>query len=174
MLTESENSDVNSVREDHEPRVQHNLLDKIMSFVDGARRSCEHLRDTKYGTQRRSYNPVSSHQTPSRGHDLRQWEDHRPIRHHDLPSSWDEVRREYDHRDDDKHAQHECDPKSLEDLRHLEPEVRALDLLLRRAPRNVVGEKMREQGLREMDGEAAEEEEALKMTTIKNCAKEGQ
>ena len=41
-------------------------------------------------------------------------------------------------------------------------EVRALDLLLGCAPGDIVREKMRKQGLGQVDGEAAEEEEAAR------------
>lgn len=81
-----------------------------------------------------------------------------PARH--APALGDRVRSEDDHADAEDGADHEGYPEALEDLGHLEPEVGALDLLFRRTPGDVVRERVCEKGLREMDAEAAEEEEA--------------
>ena len=53
----------------------------------------------------------------------------------------------------------ERDAEAGDDLGNLLPEVRALHFFLRRAPRDVVREQVREKGLREMDAQAAKEEE---------------
>ena len=73
--------------------------------------------------------------TPERDSD---GEDHRPRRAQDLPPARDEVRRQDDHRDAHDDRRDEREPEPAQDLRHLEPEVRLFDLLLRRAPRDVV------------------------------------
>lgn len=74
----------------------------------------------------------------------RQWEDDRPVIIVDPPSFRDEVECHDDHQDAREYAQHECEPEPLENLGHLQPEVRPLDLLLRRAPGDIVREQMRE------------------------------
>lgn len=94
--------------------------------------------------------------TPKRDSD---GEDHRPRRAQDLPPARDEVRRQHDHRNTHDDRRDEREPEPAQDLRHLEPEVRLLHLLLRRAPRDVVREQVREQRLRQVDAQPAEEEE---------------
>ena len=89
-------------------------------------------------------------------------EDDGPVDAKDLPALGDETQGEDDHRRAEQHADGEREPEALQDLGHLEPEVAALDLLLRRAPRDVVREHVREQRLREVDREPAEEEEAAR------------
>lgn len=96
--------------------------------------------------------------TPKRDSD---GEDHRPRRAEDLPPARDEVRREDDHRNAHDDRRDEREPEPAQDLRHLEPEVRLFDLLLRRAPRDVVREQVREQRLRQVDAQPAEEEETV-------------
>ena len=97
--------------------------------------------------------------TPNRN---RQREDHRPIPALDLPPTRDGGGGEDDHDDRDDEREDEREPEAAQDLGHLEPEVGPLDLLLRRAPRDVVAEEVREQRLGEVDREPAEEEEAMR------------
>ena len=91
----------------------------------------------------------------------REREYHRPPRARDAPLERHERRRADHHARDDHGAHEEREPEALEDLRHLLEEVRALDLLLRRAPSDVVREEVGEERLRKMDAQAAEEEEAV-------------
>ena len=78
----------------------------------------------------------------------------------DAPLEGDDGRAEDDHARDDDPREEPGDPEALEDLGDLLEEVRALDLLLRCAPRHVVREQVRENRLRDGDREPAEEEEA--------------
>ncbi len=90
----------------------------------------------------------------------RQGEDDRPVLvSADAPRGGHERQGKDDHHDDERAADREHEPETLEDLGDLEPEVRALDLFLRRLPYDVVREQVCEEGVREMDREAAEEEE---------------
>ena len=84
-----------------------------------------------------------------------------PIPSEDAPADGDGGRRQDDHDEDHDEGDDESDAEPLDDLRHFLPEVGPLDLLLRRAPGDVVAEHVREQGLRQMDAETAEEEEAV-------------
>lgn len=90
-------------------------------------------------------------------------EDDGPRRAVYAPLEGHKRRAQDDHpRDNDPgHEPHE--PEPLEDLRHLLEEVRALDLLLRRTPSDVVREEMREDRLRYRNGQPAKEEEAAYM-----------
>ena len=90
---------------------------------------------------------------------VRKGENNSPVPAENSPSDGHSVRRENDHDKDHYGGEHERDPETLEYLRHLLPEVRALHFFLRRAPRDVVREQVREKGLREMDAQAAKEEE---------------
>ena len=78
----------------------------------------------------------------------------------DAPLERHERRAEEDHAREDDPGEHPGEPPALEDLRDLLEEVGPLDLFLGRAPRHIVREAVREDGLRDGDGEAAEEEEA--------------
>ena len=92
--------------------------------------------------------------------DLRERHDNGPVPPEDAPADGDRVRGEDDHRGAAREADDEREPEALEDLGDLLPEVRPLDLLLRRAPCDVVREEVGEQGLGEVDTEPAEEEKA--------------
>lgn len=86
---------------------------------------------------------------------------HRPIHTRDLPPARHRPRRaQHHHRRRRQYAYHQGQAEALEDLGDLEPEVGALDFFFGRAPGDVVGEEVGEEGLGEVDGEAAEEEEA--------------
>jgi hypothetical protein len=54
----------------------------------------------------------------------------------------------------------ECEAESLDHLRDLDEEVGAFDLLLRRAPLNIVRDQVGDEGLGQVDRQTAEEEEA--------------
>ena len=88
---------------------------------------------------------------------------HRPIHPRYPPPHRYRIRREHDHPRRRRHAQHQRQPEPLQYLGDLEPEVGALDFLFCRAPGDVVGEEVRAEGLREVDAEAAEEEEAARV-----------
>ena len=92
---------------------------------------------------------------------VRDGDDDSPVPAENAPSDGDSVRRENDHDKDHNGGEHERDPKPLEYLRDLLPEVGPLDFLLRRAPGDVVREQVREQCLRQMNAQATEEEEAV-------------
>ena len=89
-------------------------------------------------------------------------EDHCPVDAGDLPSRWHEVAREDEYHDEQKEADDQRKPETAQDPRHFDEEVRPLDLLLGRAPRDVVREQVREQGLRQVDRQTAKEEEAAR------------
>ena len=85
-----------------------------------------------------------------------------PVPAEDAPADWDGGRGEEDHDECRDAADDERDAETGDDLRHFLPEVGPLDLLLRRAPGDVVREHVREEGLRQVDTETAEEEEAVR------------
>ena len=85
-----------------------------------------------------------------------------PINSRDTPTFWDEVGGEYSHSNKGRKAENKRNPEALEDLGHFKPEVRALDFFLGSAPGNIIREHMRQEGLREVDAEAAKEEKAVK------------
>ena len=91
---------------------------------------------------------------------VRKGENDSPVPAENSPSDGHSVRRENDHDEDHYGGEHERDPETLEYLRHLLPEVGALDFLLRRAPGDVVREQVRKQCLRQVNAQATEEEEA--------------
>ena len=93
--------------------------------------------------------------------DDREREDDRPIDARDLPSRRKKVGRE--HNDQHKHetADDEGQPKPAQDARDLDEEVGPFDLFLRRAPRDVVREEVREEGLGQVNRQATEEKEAV-------------
>lgn len=101
-------------------------------------------------------------------HRHRQREYHSPRRPIDLPLQRHKRRREDDHRRDEDDRDRKLDPEPGDDLRDLLEEIRPLDFLLRRAPLDVVGEHVGEDGLRERDGETAEEEEAIEGLLVNN------
>ena len=88
-------------------------------------------------------------------------EDDGPGRTIYTPLDGDEWCAEDDDAEDEYPRHQPREPEALEDLGHLLEEVRTLDLLLRRAPRHVVAEQMRQDRLRERNRETAEEEEAV-------------
>ena len=94
---------------------------------------------------------------------VRKGENNSPVPAENSPSDGHSVRRENDHDKDHYGGEHERDPETLEYLRHLLPEVGALDFLLRRTPGDVVREEMGKQRLGEVHGEAAKEEEATRI-----------
>ena len=96
-------------------------------------------------------------------HHNRQRKDHRPIIVQHLPRVRHERRRQHNHRRDEDERDDEREPEAFRDLWYLEPEVRALDLFLGCTPGDVVREEVREEGLGEVDAEAAEEEEAVRV-----------
>ena len=87
-------------------------------------------------------------------------EDDCPTRAVDTPRQWDEGGAEDDHAKHEGPRDKPGEPEALEDLRHFFEEVRALDLLLCRAPGHVVGEHVGQDCLGDRDGETAKEEEA--------------
>lgn len=93
-----------------------------------------------------------------------QREHHRPIPNEDLPLRRYEpnvhATAQHDHHDDDKQADDDGEPEAAQDLGDLDEEVGALDFFFSRAPSDVVGDAVRDEGLGEVHGEAAEEEEA--------------
>ena len=91
----------------------------------------------------------------------RERNDDSPVPAEDAPANWDELCGKNNHGDARNERDDERDTETGDDLRHLLPEVGALDFLFRRTPRDVVGEQVSEKGLREMDAQAAEEEEAV-------------
>ena len=90
-----------------------------------------------------------------------QWEDDSPGITGNLPSSRYETGRENDHYCDHKEADDERQPESAQDSRDLDEEVGLLNLLLCRAPRDVVRKEVREDSLGQVDRQATEEEEAV-------------
>ena len=90
-----------------------------------------------------------------------QWEDDGPGFTGNLPTSRYETGRENDNHSDHKEADDERQPEAAQDSRDLDEEVGLLNLLLGRAPRDVVREEVREDSLGQVDRQAAEEEEAV-------------
>ena len=70
------------------------------------------------------------------------------------------IRAHDDHTRNQDSAKSEDKPEALEDLWHFLEEIRAFDFLLGGAPSDVVGNAVGNEGLGEVDGETAEEEEA--------------
>ena len=89
-----------------------------------------------------------------------QRENHSPIQTLDPPIHGDDRQTEYHHPRNQDKAHDYTQPEPPQDLRDLQEEVAAFDLLLRRAPRDVVREQVREDGLAQRDREPAEEEKA--------------
>ena len=90
-----------------------------------------------------------------------QWEDDSPGYTGNLPSSRYETGRENDHHCDQNEADDERQPETAQDSRDLDEKVGLLNLLLGRAPRDVVREEVREESLGQMDRYATKEEEAV-------------
>jgi hypothetical protein len=91
----------------------------------------------------------------------RKREDNGPIDAGDLPPRGHKVCREHDdHREHEK-ADDERQPETAQDARDLDEEVGPLDLFLRRPPRDVVREEVREERLGQVNRQAAEEKEAV-------------
>lgn len=87
-------------------------------------------------------------------------EDHSPTVAVNTPLQRYQRCRNDDHSDGKDDADDQRKPETSQDLRNLEEEVRAFDFLLRRAPSNIVREQVGEKSLRQVNGEATEEEEA--------------
>ena len=125
----------------------------------------------RYGSPRRYCGRASLTRNPRGGgarkskDDLRERHDNGPVPAEDAPADGDCVRGEDDHRGAERYADDEREPEALEDLGDLLPEVRPLDLLLGRAPCDVVREEVREQRLGQVDTEPAEEEKAAGAVT---------
>ena len=83
-----------------------------------------------------------------------------PVPIEDTPANGNEIGAHNDHSHANCQAERKSEPEALQDLGHLEPEVGPLHFFLRRTPGDIVREEVREDGLAEGDGEAAEEEEA--------------
>lgn len=77
----------------------------------------------------------------------RQGEDDGPIDPGDLPSQRYEVGRENDHHPKHQEAADERKPKAAQNSGHLDEKIRPLDLLLGRAPRDIIREEVREERL---------------------------
>ena len=88
--------------------------------------------------------------------------DNRPVDARDLPPCGYEVGREHDDHHEHEKADNERQPETAQDARDLNEEVRPFDLFLRRAPRDVVREEVREERLGQMNRQAAEEKEAVR------------
>ena len=93
-----------------------------------------------------------------------------PVPAEDAPADWDGGRGEEDHDECRDAADDERDAEAGDDLGNLLPEVRALHFFLRRAPRDVVREQVREKGLREMDAQAAKEEKTAGGVTVNHTS----
>ena len=89
-------------------------------------------------------------------------EDNGPIDAGDLPPRGYKVGREYDDHHEHEKADDERQPETAQDARDLDEEVGSFNLFLRRAPRDVVREEMREERLGQVNRQAAEEKEAVR------------
>ena len=96
--------------------------------------------------------------TPNRNS---QRKNNRPIRPRDPPPNRYHPRRKHHHPRTHHNTRYERDPEPLDNLGHFEPKVGSFDFFFRGAPGDVVGEEVGEEGLGEVDTEAAEEEEAV-------------
>jgi hypothetical protein len=94
--------------------------------------------------------------------DDRKREDNGPIDPGDLPSRGYKVGREHNDHHEHEKADDERQPETAQDARDLDEEVGPFDLFLRRAPRDVVREEVREDRLGQMNRQAAEEKEAVR------------
>ena len=79
--------------------------------------------------------------------DHRERENNGPINSRDPPSRGYKVGREDNHHRKQEEANDERQPKAAQDSRDLDEEVGPLDLLLGRAPRDVIREEVREERL---------------------------
>jgi hypothetical protein len=87
-------------------------------------------------------------------------EDNGPIDAGDLPPRGHKVGREHNDNHEHENADDERQPETAQDARDLDEEVGPFDLFLRRAPRDVVREEVREERLGQVNRQAAEEKEA--------------
>lgn len=91
----------------------------------------------------------------------REREDDGPVVARYLPPLGYEVCREDDHHGEHEEADDERQPEAAQDTRDLDEEVGPFDLLLCRAPRDVIREEVCKECLGQVDGQTAEEEEAV-------------
>ena len=77
--------------------------------------------------------------------DDRKWEDNGPIDAGDLPPSGHKVGREHNDHHEHEKADDERQPETAHGAWDLDKDVGPFDLFLRRAPRDVVREKVREE-----------------------------
>jgi len=78
----------------------------------------------------------------------------------DSPFGGHQASGEDDDGDDTQSRNHEREPEAFEDLGDFHPEIRTLDLLLGRTPGDIVREEVGKNGLGNVNGQAAEEDEA--------------
>ena len=69
-----------------------------------------------------------------------------------------------DHAPEDEDRANEGNSEAHQDLRHFKEEVGPLHFLLGGTPSDVVGNQVRENGLAEMNRQAAEEDEAVRLS----------
>ena len=93
--------------------------------------------------------------------DHRERENDGPIESGDPPSWGYKVGRENNHHREQEKANDERQPKAAQDSRDLDEEVGPFDLLLGRAPRDVIREHVREERLGQVNRQAAKEKEAV-------------
>lgn len=74
---------------------------------------------------------------------VRKRENNTPVRPRNPPLLCYHRKRQNNHRCDHDKSKNEDRPVPLPDLGHLEEEIRPLDFLLSRAPRNIIREEMR-------------------------------
>ena len=80
-----------------------------------------------------------------------QRKNHRPVPSRNPPLRSYQSTAEHHHRGYDERRDDDGEPEAAGDLGDLDEEVRALDFFLRRAPGDVVGDAVREEGLGEVD-----------------------
>jgi hypothetical protein len=100
--------------------------------------------------------------------DDRKREDDGPIDAGDLPPCGNKVCRQHNDQDEHETADDERQPETRQDARDLDEEVGPFDLFLRRAPRDVVREEVREERLGQVNRQAAKEKEAVRGTVEKS------
>jgi len=89
-------------------------------------------------------------------------EDDGPASRRNAPLKRNERKAEYDYRGESEEGYDVGRPEALEDGWGFLEEMGELDLLLGRTPCDVIGEQMRENGTREVETQAAEEEKAAR------------
>ena len=123
------------ITKDHQPRIQNHRIQQMTPHAHAHR---EHHRPVP----RRHLPPHRQHPRP-------------------IPSSRYIVPRAYHKSYDDEKRDDDGQPEATQDFRDLDEEVGALDFFLGCAPGDVVGDAVGDEGLGEVDGEAAKEEEAM-------------